>query len=86
MCLSCVLSIIPNTITNHYEIEKLTLRRSKIVEITDSFNIAEVEYHKLISLFLKLIAIPMRSQTYFLSIIHFQLNTLLINLQRERAN
>ena len=47
MCLSCVLSIIPNTITNHYELEKLILRRSEIVEITDSFNIAEVEYHKL---------------------------------------
>ena len=39
LVLSYLLSTITNNITNYYELEKLTLRRSKITEITGSFNI-----------------------------------------------
>ena len=49
--LSFALSIIPNQITNHSKLEKLTLRRSKITEIIGIFTTNDVEYRKLISSF-----------------------------------
>ena len=41
----------PEKITSHHNLELLTLTKTKITEITNSFNINEVEYRKLISSF-----------------------------------
>ena len=51
--LSFVLSVIPNKSTNHDELEQLMLKRSKITEIDGLFNINEVEYRELITLFIE---------------------------------
>ena len=51
--LSFVLSVVPENITNHHNLELLTLTKTKITKITNSFNINEVEYRKLISSFVE---------------------------------
>ena len=51
--LSFVLSVIPNKSTNYDELEQLMLKRSKITEIDGLFNINEVEYRELITLFIE---------------------------------
>ena len=51
--LSFVLSVVPENIKNHHNLELLTLTKTKITEIINSFNINEVEYRKLISAFVE---------------------------------